>query len=182
MGDEDLAPAVAPPPPMTAEESKEVHSFAGLLPQWYDKVYNHVPLDDENTPDILLAELIALYSEWMFAFKVTDACAKAVFMLLHTLLPEDANIGSWPQLKRALETVTIRSCVPIDLCPDDCIAYIDCKHPKLAHYQHAHRTWCPHCGKDRRRTVDGVTRSVKRGFYFPLRPYFQVHIYIQMFV
>jgi hypothetical protein len=159
---------------LTEEEEKKRHSFEGLLPRWYEKVYTDYPDDQAVTPDILLAELIALYSEWMFAFKVTDACAKAAYLLLRTLLPENANIGSWPQLKRALEAVTSRSCIEVDICPGDCIAYYDCKHPRLSFYKHAHRTWCIDCGKDRYCTVDGVKRPAKRGFYFPLRTYFEV--------
>jgi len=163
----------APHLPSTEEEENDRHSFAGLMPQWYDSVYQSMDDPNDQLPDILLAELIALYSEWMFAFKVTDACAKAVYVMLNTLLPEDANIGSWPQLKRALEQVTTDSVVEIDVCPNDCIAYINCTHPKLAHYKHAHRTWCPQCGTDRFLIVDRVQRPAKRAFYFPLRNYLQ---------
>ena len=127
-------------------------------------MYKETRDSTEDMPDILLAELIALFSEWMFAFKVTDACAKAVYVLLETLMPSDTNIGSWPQLKSALESVTKNSCEEIDICPNDCIAFISCKHPKLAYYKHAHRTWCPYCGSDRYLQVDGVQRSAKRNF------------------
>jgi len=166
-------PASDRPLPATESENKARHSFEKQLPAWYDKVYKETRDSTEDMPDILLAELIALFSEWMFAFKVTDACAKAVYVLLETLMPSDTNIGSWPQLKSALESVTKNSCEEIDICPNDCIAFISCKHPKLAYYKHAHRTWCPYCGSDRYLQVDGVQRSAKRGFYFLLRNYFQ---------
>ena len=144
-------------------------TFEHIFPGWYKLVYEED--DATEPPDILLAELVSLFTEWMFAFKVSDACAKAVYLLLKTILPENANIGQWPQLKRTLEAVTDSTCTEIDICPNDCIAYYDCKHPKLAFYKHAHRTFCSVCGADRYVTHEGVTRSAKRGFYFPLASY-----------
>ena len=156
-----------PEPPAAEPEHIGAHNdtrtFEKIFPGWYNRVYSEE--EDLAPPDILLAELVALFTEWMFAFKVKDTCAKAVYLLLKTLLPENANIGTWPRLKRLLEAVTDSTSIEIDLCPNDCIAFYDCKHPKLAFHKHAHRTYCLVCGANRYITLDGLKRSVKRGFY-----------------
>jgi len=166
---DDWEPPLPDAAPELEAEPNMQDKFEAIIPGWYEKVYADAGADEP--PDILLAEMVALFTEWMFAFKVSDACAKGVYMFLKTLLPANANIGAWPQLKRVLETVTDSTSTQIDLCPNDCIAYYDCKHPKLSFYQHAHRTFCPVCGADRKVTHNGITRSAKRGYYFPLGSY-----------
>lgn len=139
-------------------------------PSWGERVYRD-DAESADDPDITLGELLLLYFEWMTAHKVTDACARAVYNLLKCLLPEDSNAGSWALSQKLLKQVCESRTETIDICPNDCIAYIDCRHPKLAHYQHAHRTWCPSCGSDRRVTVGGKTRATKTAYFFPVGPY-----------
>ena len=169
----ERAPDPVREPPSAAEFKEQIRvSFEEEFPTWYKQIYKEDNGSEEGS-DIILAELIALYSEWMFAYKVTDACAKAAYKMFQTLVPPSSNIGSWPELKKALEYLNQEACVEIDLCPNDCIAFIDCKHPKLAHYKHAHRDWCPVCGADRRLTVNGQIRSAKKGYYFPMAKHLQ---------
>jgi len=106
--------------------------------------------------------------------QVTDACAKAVYGLLLTVLPADANAGSWAVSKAMLKKVCESRMKKIETCPNDHIAYIDCKHPKLAHYQHAHRTCCPvsGCGADRVLTLaNGKKRAAKTIYHLPIGPW-----------
>jgi len=141
------------------------------VPTWNDRVF---PEDGESPPDILLGELLLMYFEWMSAHKVTDACAKSAYALLSALLPADANGGSWGTARKMLEAIYDQSVVCVDLCPNDCIAYYDCKHPTMAHYKHAHRTYCPDCGADRHLThKDGTTRAAKTGYYLPCGTWFR---------
>ena len=91
----DVDAAPSPPAKPTVRDQ-----FEAMMPGWYDRVFDESPAAE--TSDIILAELVALFTEWMFAFKVSDASAKAVYLLLKTLLPENSNIGTWPQVKRAL--------------------------------------------------------------------------------
>lgn len=101
----------------------------GFVPDgWNDPVYRD---DDTPTPDILLGELLLMFFEWMHAHKVTDACAKSVYTLLTTILPENANAGSWNTAKALLEGVYNRTIMTVDICPNDCMAYYDCRHPKV---------------------------------------------------
>ena len=146
------------------------------VPTWSDPVY---PTNVEVPPDIILGELLLMYFEWMGTHKVTDACAKAVYTLLSTLLPADANGGSWGVARKMLDAIYKQTVQTIDICPGDCIAYYDCKHPTMQHYKHAHRTHCPTCGADRHLTdADGTRRAAKTGYYLPcgtwLRDLFKV--------
>ena len=160
--DSQPAPPPLPPP-------KDV--ILDAMPTWNDPVF---PEDGEKPPDIILGELILLYFEWMNAHKVTDACAKGAVTFMRLLLPADANDIKWQGATTLLQAIYDQSVVSIDICPNDCIAYYDCKHPKMKHYKHGHRTWCPHCGSDRRLThKDGTVRSAKKGYYLPCGTWFR---------
>jgi hypothetical protein len=105
-------------------------------------------------------------------WQVTDACAKAVYSLLLTILPQEATAGSWAVSKAMLKKVCETRMKTIETCPNDHIAFIDCKHPKLAHYQHYHRTCCPVCGADRILTLpNGKTRAAKTIYHLPIGPW-----------
>ena len=104
--------------------------------------------------------------------QVTDAAAKAVYELLLLLLPTDNNAGSYSLSKNLLKKVCESRVVKIETCPNDCMAFIDCKHPKLSHYQHAHRQCCPTCGSDRWLTTeDGKKRAAKTVYHLPAGPW-----------
>jgi hypothetical protein len=145
--------------------------IADAVPTWSDVVY---PPDGEKPPDIILGELLLMYFEWMNTHKVTDACAKAAYTLLTTLLPADANSGNWATARKMLKAIYEQTVQAIELCPNDCIAYYDCKHPSMKHYKHARRTSCPTCGADRHLTdKDGATRAAKTGYYLPCGTWFR---------
>lgn len=86
----------------------EASLFETIFPTWHDSVYGAevAQTGAEDEPELLLAELITLFTEWMTAFKVTDACAKAAYTMLQTLLPPDSNSGNWASLKKLLVAVT----------------------------------------------------------------------------
>jgi hypothetical protein len=110
--------------------------------------------------------------EFFFLVQVTDACAKGVYNLLLLLLPPDTNAGSWALSKNLLKKVCESRVVEIETCPNDCIAFIDCKHPKLSHYQHSHRQCCPTCGSDRWLVrADGKKRAAKTVYHLPVGPW-----------
>jgi hypothetical protein len=143
----------------------------GAIPTWDDRVF---PEDGEPPPDIILGELLLVYFEWMGTHKVTNECAQAAYRLMSMLMPTDANGGSWTSAAKMLQAVYDQSVVAVDICANDCIAFYDCKHPKLAFYKHAHRTWCPRCGADRVLTHnDGTTRPAKQGYYLPCGTWFR---------
>jgi hypothetical protein len=59
--------------------------------------------------------------------------------------------------------------IAVDLCPNDCLAFWDAKHPKLAHHMHKHRTHCPVCAASRKIIgKKGQKKAAKVGFYFPM--------------
>ena len=150
------APPLPPPPTNLCEDA---------VPSWNDPVF---PLNGNKPPDIILGELILIYFEWMSANKVSNACAEGAATMMRQLMPTDANGIEWQGAQRLLNAIYNHSVVSVDICPNDCISYYDCKHPKMAHYKHAHRTWCPHCGADRKLThKDGTIRSAKKGYYLP---------------
>jgi hypothetical protein len=150
-------PPVLPPPP--------VDIYQDATPTWNDPVF---PLNGEKPPDIILGELLLIYFEWMSAHKVTDACAEACATMMGQLMPPGANGLKWQGAQKLLTAIYNHTVVSVDICPNDCISYYDCKHPKMAHYKHAHRTWCPRCGADRKLThKDGTIRSAKKGYYLP---------------
>ena len=125
-----------------------------------------------SADDVLLGELLLAFFDWSVKHKVTDACAKASFRLLGLLLPSDADdllLPKWSQLKALLEAVYHNCVVPVDICPNDCMAFYDCDHAKLGEYRHAERTSCMYCGASRNVTAaDGSQRPAKVGYYFPL--------------
>jgi hypothetical protein len=154
----------------------EPDPIGNAVPTWSDPVY---PPNGADPPDIILGELLLMYFEWMGTHKVTDACAKAVYTLLSTLLPTDANGGTWGIARKMLNAIYDQTVQTIEICPNDCVAFYDCKHPTMQHYKHAHRTHCPTCGSDRHITdSDGVKRAAKTGYYLPcgtwLRDLFKV--------
>jgi hypothetical protein len=162
--------------PMADPNADDVHMpdsmadpIADAVPTWADPVY---PNNGARPPDIILGELMLMYFEWMGTHKVTDACAKAVYTLLHTLLPEDSNSGTWGTARKMLDAIYKQTVQTIEICPNDCIAYYDCKHPTMQHYKHAHRTHCPTCGSDRHLVdADGNRRAAKTGYYLPCGTY-----------
>ena len=96
--------------------------------------------------------------------------------MLLTLLPVDANAASWALSKSLLRKVTEQRVRKIETltCPYDHVAFIDCVHPKLAHYKHSHRTSCPVCGCDRRITLNnGKSRAAKTVYHLPIGPWLQ---------
>ena len=106
----------------------------------------------EDDDDVLLGELLLYYFEWFCVNKENDNSARGVHGLLSMLLPKTAHLlPKWSTLKALLEKCHKENVQAVHLCPNDHIAFIDCTHPKLAHYQHADRTVCPHpgCGAHR---------------------------------
>ena len=104
--------------------------------------------------------------------QIKDAAAKAMYKVLLLLLPKDNNAGSWHVSNNLLKQVCENRVVKIETCPNDCVAFIDCKHPKLRHYQHAHRRCCPKCGADRWLTrKDGKTKAAKTAYHLPAGPW-----------
>jgi hypothetical protein len=139
------------------------------MPGWTD------PVTDPNSPasHMILAEVMLIYFETISVFKAKAAMAKGIYMLMKCILPAGSNLGTYSRAKNMLETLHNQRVLKVDLCPKDCIAYYDCQHPKMSEYKHAHRTWCPHCGADRKITVGGITRSAKAGYYIALGPWFR---------
>jgi hypothetical protein len=153
----------------SAEEADIAHMMpeSPTLPGWNDRVANV----DSPQNDLILGELLLLYFETISTYKLSDAAAKAIYTLMELCLPPDSNSASYQQSKNMLDQIHTQRVIKVDLCPKDCIAYINCKHPKLAHYKHYHRTHCPACGADRKITVNGKTRAAKTGYFLPLGPY-----------
>ena len=133
-------------------EDPEDHS---VFHNWDSEIYP----DDCSPPDVLLGELLLYYFEWMSRHKVTDACAKSVYGLLKLLMPADTSAPEWCHLKQMLESVYEQNVLSVDLCPNDCMAFIDCSHPQLASYQHSHRTRCLHCNALRYVEIDGKKKA-----------------------
>jgi hypothetical protein len=137
---------------------------------WTDRVYT----EGSEDPDITLAELILLYFEWMSVHKATNASARAVYSLLLLVLPKDSNAGNYALSQKMLRKILETRVQLIEICPNDHVAFIDCQHPTLAHYQHAHRTCCPVCGCDRRLYLEdgsGRTRAAKTVYHLPIGPW-----------
>ena len=127
--------------------------------------------DDCENPDITLGELFLLYFEWMSVHKVTDACAKGVYTLMLLILPKETNAASYAISKGLLKKICEGRVKKIETCPNDHIAFIDCKSPKLAHYQHSHRRCCPVCGADRWLTLaSGKVKAAKTVYHLPVGP------------
>jgi hypothetical protein len=155
------------PSPATAFDHESA-DFQAWAKGWQHKVYT----EESVNPDITLGELLLVYFEWMSVHKATDASAKAVYDLLLLLLPDDANAGTWALSKRLLKKICESRVIKLETCPNDHVAFIDCKHPKLAHYQHSHRSCCPVCGADRWLTRgDGKKRAAKIVYHLPIGPW-----------
>jgi hypothetical protein len=104
--------------------------------------------------------------------QVSDASAKAVYELLLLLLPKDSNAGSWALSKKLLKNIFESRVVKIQTCPNDCVAFIDCTHEKLAHYKHKHRRCCPVCGADRWLIrADGKKKAAKTVYHLRIGPW-----------
>ena len=128
---------------------------------------------DENLVNgVLLGELLLFYFEWMARHHVTKVCARQMHAMLSMLLPtKAADTMKWAKITSLLKHVYENNVRTVDICPNDCIAYVNCKHDSLEDYRHAHRTKCPKCNTDRRVLVKGKMRAAKVGFYFPVDSY-----------
>jgi hypothetical protein len=142
-----------------------------MFAKWDELLYG---AEDTTPSDVLLGELLLYYFEWFAAKKESKASAQAVHGLLSMLLPKDNNVPGWAHLKNLLEKVHADNVQAVHLCPNDHIAFIDCTHPKLKHYKHSHRQFCPHpgCGAARYVTNEsGQQVPAKVGYYFPIDPF-----------
>jgi hypothetical protein len=153
------------------EEAPEVNDV------FSDKAFNGWEEDlmsDDGPPEkVLVGELLLTYFEWMCVHKVTNECARAVHTMLSLLVPPNASrLPEWSDINRMLDTVYKHVVVEVDLCPNDCIAFVNAQHPVLveAGFMHGHRTACPKCGAARykRKLEGGKQVAVKRGYYFPV--------------
>jgi hypothetical protein len=142
-------------------EDDDTYGVQGMFDGW------DLPVGSAN--GTLLGELLLYYFEWMAAHKVADTSAQAVHGLLLLLLPTDHNFPNWRYLKNLLKKVHANNVVAVDICPNDCIAFYNARHPKFADYQHEHRTKCYKCNASRYLTDStGKTVTAKVGYYFPM--------------
>lgn len=123
--------------------------------------------------EMLVGEMLLTYFEWMCVHKPTNECARAVHAMISMVAPPGStNMPAWSDITGMLDIVYKNAVIEVDICPNDCIAFVDSKHPTLvaAGYEHAHRTSCPKCGAARYKpeTASGHQVPVKRGFYFPI--------------
>jgi hypothetical protein len=128
---------------------------------------------EENiTNGVLLGELLLFYFEWMARNNVNKVCAKQMHAMLSMLVPaEAADNMKWAKIASMMKHVYERNVRTVDICPNDCIAFVNCTHDSLKDYQHAHRSKCPKCLTDRYVTVKGKVQAAKVGFYFPVDSY-----------
>ena len=91
-----------------------VDPIGDAVPTWSDPVY---PVNGDPPPDIILGELLLMYFEWMGTHRDTDASAKAVYAMLSTVLPADANGGSWGTARKMLQAIYDRTVKSVELCP-----------------------------------------------------------------
>ena len=111
---------------------------------------------------VLLGELLLFYFEWVARNRVTIVCAQQMHAMLTMLMPtEAADQMKWQKIKNMMKHVYEHNVRTVDLCPNDCIAYVNCTHESLKDYQHEHRSKCPKCNTDRRVLVQGKMRARK---------------------
>jgi hypothetical protein len=140
-----------------------------IFAQWHEELEQ----TEHDDAQLLVGELLLTYFEWMCVHKPTNESAKAVHKLISLFVPPGSNnMPSWAAIHQMLEIVYANVCQEVDLCPNDCIAFVDAKHPVLieAGYTDGHRSCCPQCGAARYKPDDGsgLKVPVKRGYYFPL--------------
>jgi hypothetical protein len=122
----------------------------------------------EDASPVLLGELLLTYFEWMCVHKPTNECAKAVHAMLSLLLPPDSSkMPKWNEVHSLLAIVYENVVVEVEMCPNDCVAFVDATHPKMiaSGYMYANRTYCPRvgCGAARWIDIDGKRQAVKKG-------------------
>jgi hypothetical protein len=111
---------------------------------------------------LLREQITLLVLDWMTSKKITDSAAKMMWEIVALMMPEDANIASWAQIKIALKKAESNHVERIDICVNDCIAFWDSTSLPES-YRHSHRQKCPECNELRYVTdpVDGKERSRK---------------------
>jgi hypothetical protein len=172
----DIAPACHDDTGSESEDADmdDVCSAADIfsLPK-FEKWGEELDVDPAEGPKILIGELLLIFFEWMCVHKPSNECARAVHTMISLLAPPGAsNMPGWAEVHSMLDIVYNNVVVEVDICPNDCIAFVDAKHPKLqeAGYMHAHRSSCPRCGAARYKREDepGHKVPVKKGYYFPI--------------
>lgn len=117
-------------------------------------------------------QITLLLLEHMSTRKSTDVSTRDLWSLVNLLLPEGVDLPAFDKAKKILRSIEHKYVQRIELCANDCIAFWDSRWLPEP-YRHEHRSRCPVCGGPRylRDPVDGVTRSVKVVFFFPLAPF-----------
>jgi hypothetical protein len=107
-------------------------------------------------------QITLLVLDWMSSKKVTDAAAKMMWEIVTLMLPAEADVATWGQIKRALRKAETGMVERIHICVNDCVAFWDSSCLPES-YRHAHRRQCPVCAEPRYVTdpVDNKERARK---------------------
>ena len=136
---------------------------------WQEPLYEPDEYEHADDDAITVGEILLMFFEWMTAFKPSLAASKAMHKVLSTALAAGNKLPTWYKMQRMMSEMFDAGVVKVEMCPNDCIAFADMTHPKLAHYKHAHRQRCPKCNANRYLTrSNGKKVACKVGYYFPL--------------
>lgn len=121
-------------------------------------------------------QVVVLLLDWMCATKATDECAKGIWTIIEACLPADVQWPTFRQVRASVFMAEGRFARRIDICPNDCVAYVDTLNlPPAFATENAHRTACPECGEARyvQRPGTSVRVPAKVVYHFPLVSYVQ---------
>jgi hypothetical protein len=110
----------------------------------------------------------------MCVFKGTDQQGEGVWRMMCAVSPPEAVLPTFNQIKGVVTRFEREFCKTIDICKNDCIAYINTVNlPSPYSMRHAHRTKCPVCNHPRYITdpKTGKARPIKVIYHFPIAPF-----------
>jgi hypothetical protein len=94
-------------------------------------------------------QLVVVMLDWMAVYKVADETAKDMWKRVKAIIGDGVDRAKFNSAKRIVMEFHREQVQIVDLCINDCIAFVDCPHIKDFQYMHSHRTKCPRCGEKR---------------------------------
>lgn len=104
-------------------------------------------------------EMVVMILDWMAVYKVPDETANDMWARVKAMLGQDVAAVKFSSAKAIVKKFHEESVEVVELCINDCIAFVDCPNLKDLVYMYSHRDKCPKCG-EKRWLVDPKTKKM----------------------
>jgi hypothetical protein len=124
-----------------AQTESEYTDIDGTGGSDVDEEYDPLGLNDHDpdkpmigTAGLSEGELALFVLDWIAAHKITDKAGKDIWNMIQCVLPEGTSMRTFWAVKKSMRAHELSSVVPIEICPNDCVAYFNSVHLKGVQY------------------------------------------------